>query len=91
MTPTRAEPTSSLADDVRAVREIPDPAKRREIRKKARLSLAQIGRYIGVSSSAVWQWEMLKDLLPVTDNTVRYARLLAELALPQRAETAPQE
>lgn len=91
LTPTRPKNRSPLADDVRVVRAIPGLAKRREIRTRARLSLAQVGLEVGVTSTAVWQWEKLVELLPVTERTVRYARLLAELDRDASAETESPE
>jgi DNA-binding XRE family transcriptional regulator len=86
LTPIRPNNRSPLADDVRVVRAIPGLARRREIRNKARLSLAQVGLEVGVSGTAVWQWEKLVELLPVTERTARYARLLAELDRDAAAE-----
>jgi DNA-binding XRE family transcriptional regulator len=79
-TPIRPSAPSSLADDVRAIHDMPEPAERRRIRKQHRLSLARMGQDIGVTGTAIWQWENRVRRLPVTENAVRYARLLAALA-----------
>lgn len=81
MTTTPIRPkAASLADDVQAVHAVPPLEDRRRIRKAAGLSLAQIGQDVGVTGTAVWQWEMRVQRLPVTEKTIRYARLLGELA-----------
>ena len=78
-TTSPSPPLPSLADDVRAVHNLPDLPERRRIRKAARLSLARMGREVGVTGTAIWQYENRVEELPVTENTVRYARLLASL------------
>lgn len=89
-TPIRQTGASSLTDDVRAINEIPDFAERRRIRKQARISLARMGQDVGVTGTAVWQWENRIRHLPVTANTVRYARLLASLATLHTPTELPQ-
>lgn len=73
------------------MRQAPSLAERRRIRTRARLSLAKLGRAVGVTGNAIWQYETRVEQLPVTDNTVRYVRLLADLNTSSEPTIAPQK
>lgn len=79
-TTSPSHPLPTLTEDVRAVHNLPDLPERRRIRLASRLSLARLGQEVGVTGTAIWQWETRVRRLPVTEKSVRYARLLADLA-----------
>ena len=55
----------------------------RQVRVSAGLSLAEVGREVGVTPSTVFYWE--RGRIPRGDAAVRYARLILELvALSER-------
>ena len=89
MLPTvEAAEIDALRDRVRANRELPPPATRRELRKRAGLSLQDIGDALGVTRTAVLFWEQ-GTRRPGKRTLARYADILAMLAAETAAPRPP--
>ena len=77
-----ADAVACLADLVRAA-QLPKPAERKRIREAAGLSLQRFAGVLGVTPTAVWNWEHGKDG-PSLENAVKYRQLLDQLAAAVR-------
>lgn len=66
-------------EQARAVRRLPPPAARRQIREQAGLSQEDIARALGVTREAVVYWELGRRT-PRPATAVRYLKLLDRLA-----------
>jgi DNA-binding transcriptional regulator YiaG len=60
----------------------------REVRKRSRLSLADVGRTVGVDTSTVARWER-GERVPRGDAAWRYADLLDRLSRAASAQQTP--
>ena len=69
----------SLSAVSRARRDLPGPRDRRRIRKRARVSQAEVARVVGVSRAAVTRWES-GDRDPSGLHLSTYAQVLEELS-----------
>jgi DNA-binding XRE family transcriptional regulator len=67
----------TLAALVRAG-QLPSPAERQEIRKKARVSLSRMGQALGVSAVTIVRWERGEGE-PTLEHAVAYRRMLDQL------------
>lgn len=69
---------SELRADVELRHSLPAPAERRTIRKRAGATLEDIARIVGVTPTAVYDWET-KDVRLRKDHLRRYSEVLAML------------
>ena len=67
--------TRTLLDELRTRREIPPPEVRRQLRKKAGVSIEAVAREVGVCRQAVGHWEA-GSRFPRGENLDAYARVL---------------
>lgn len=67
-----------------SVRELAKSGRARELRREARLSLAEIGAVVGVDQATVWRWETGRRA-PQGAPALRYEALLRSLEGVQRA------
>lgn len=74
---TEATSTVPLAERVRAA-QLPRPAERKRIRKRAGVSLREVAEEIGVTQTTVWHWEEGRG--PSPKHAVRYREVLDALA-----------
>jgi len=70
--------TDTLTELVRLRRQLPAPPMRRAIRQAAGISEATLAKSIGVSRSAISQWEA-GSRFPHGENLRKYVAALAEL------------
>lgn len=68
----------TLAERVRAAAQLPPPAVRREIRRTAKVSLAEMGAELGVTPVTVLRWEQ-GTFEPRRDRAIAYRNLLQSL------------
>lgn len=71
--------TITKAERLQTVRALTTSGKARDIREAAHLTLAEIGRSVGVHYSTVARWEA-GERLPRGDAALRYVSLLERLA-----------
>ncbi|MBX6370154.1 MAG: helix-turn-helix transcriptional regulator [Rhodospirillales bacterium] len=67
-----------LRESIRLRRELPSPAECRALRRAAGVSLAEVGRAVGVSHAAVFAWETGRNR-PHGGNLRRYLDALHAL------------
>jgi DNA-binding XRE family transcriptional regulator len=72
-----SDPLVVLVEKVRLAR-LPSPARRREIRERAGVSLRRMAAALGVDPMSAARWER-GDVTPRLDHAVAYRRLLGEL------------
>ena len=70
--------TTTQAVTLALLRRLVSDGSTKRLRLRARLSLADVGRAVGVDPSTVWAWEET-GRLPRSDAALRYASLLGEL------------
>jgi DNA-binding transcriptional regulator YiaG len=74
--PGRESALAELESVAQATYSLPSPVERREIRKRAGLSLDQLAKAVGVSRACLSKWERGKRY-PSPAYRVQYARALA--------------
>jgi transcriptional regulator with XRE-family HTH domain len=66
-----------LVEQLRAT-QLPPPAERRRIRRRAGATLQAIGKELGVTAMTVLRWEN-GEAVPKPEHAIAYRRLLEEL------------
>lgn len=71
---------TAALDRARQRRQLPDPEVARLLRRRAGLTLADVGRAVGVSHTAIWLWERSRRRPRDPQHVEAYSNLLDRLA-----------